>query len=86
MSDDIKVVCQRMTGLVTEFAENSDAIDELLARDNAEELLVALALSEALVKGVVLLEDRAKKHIQDSEKELKEILDVIGDSDEEDDE
>ena len=86
MSDDIKVACQRMIGLVEEFAENSDAVDELLSRDNAEELLVALALSEAFVKGAVILEPRAEVHIQASEKELKEILEEMGDSDEEDEE
>jgi len=75
-----------MIGLVEEFAENSDAVDELLSRDNAEELLVALALSEAFVKGAVILEPRAEVHIQASEKELKEILEEMGDSDEEDEE
>ena len=86
MSDDIKAVCERMTRLIEEFAENSDAVDELLARDNAEDLLVALALAEGLIQGLLTLEPKADAHIRTSEGELKEILQEFEDSEEEDDE
>ena len=86
MSDDLQTVCGRMTKLVEEFAENSDAIDELIARDNAEDLLVALALSEAFMRGVITLEAKGEMHIRTSEEELRELLQEMGDSEEEDEE
>ena len=83
MNGSIQELCQRMAEITGEFAENSDAVDELLSRDNAEDLLVALALSDAFIQGVITLEPKAESHIRDSEEELKEILKEFEDSEEE---
>jgi len=83
MSDEIQMLCQQMRELIEEFAENSDAVDELLSRDNAEDLLVALALSDGFIQGVITLEPKAESHIRASQEELNEILQGFEDSDEE---
>jgi hypothetical protein len=83
MSDEIQMLCQQMRELIEEFAENSDAVDELLSRDNAEDLLVALALSDGFIQGVITLEPKAESHIRTSQEELNEILQGFDDSDEE---
>jgi len=83
MSDDIQTVCRRMAELSGEFADNSDATDELIARDNAEDLLVALALSIAFVQDAVTLGTKAEAHIRESEGELMVILQEMGDLEEE---
>ena len=83
MSEEIQILCRQVKELIEEFAENSDAVDELLSRDNAEDLLVALALSDAFIQGTVTLEPKAESHIRASEEELREILLGFEDSEEE---
>ncbi len=86
MSSDSQELCQRITRLTSEFADNDEATQALLAQDSAEELLVALALAEAFIKGLVILEPKALAHIRSSEEELREILAEYADSEEEDEE
>jgi len=83
MSDEIKIVCERMKDLIEEFSENEDAVEALLARDDAEDLLVAVALAEAFIQNLVILETKAETHVRNSEEALIEILQEYGDLEEE---
>lgn len=84
MSEEIQILCRQVKELIEEFAENSDAVDELLSRDNAEDLLVALALSDAFIQGIVTLEPKAESHIRASQEELNAILQEFEESEEAD--
>jgi hypothetical protein len=83
MNGSLQELCQRMAEITGEFAENDDAVEELLSRDNAEDLLVALALSDGFIQGIFTLEPKAESHIRASEEELKEILQEFEESEEE---
>jgi hypothetical protein len=83
MSDDIEELCQRITELASEFGESEDAVEGLLARDDAEDLLVAVALAEAFIQNLVILETKAETHVRNSEEALIEILQEYGDLEEE---
>ena len=74
MSRDIQELCQRLGEISLEFAENEEAIEVLLARENAEDLLIAVALADAFVRGAVTLSEKAEEHLRLSEEELSGII------------
>ena len=85
MSSTVSKVCEQLIEIKDQFEENEDLVEAIFAKDNAEDLLIAIGMALAYIEGAITLNNIGESHLKTSLEELIQIAEEFGDIDEEDD-
>ena len=82
MSSSISKVCERLVEIKDQFEESEELVEAIVARDNAEDLLIAIGMALAYTEGAITLNKKGESHLKESLKDLEEITEEFENSDE----
>ena len=85
MSSTVSKVCEQLIEIKDQFEENEDLVEVIFAKDNAEDLLIAIGMALAYTEGAITLNNIGENHLKTSLEELNQIAEEFSDIDEEDD-
>ena len=85
MSSTVSKICEQLIEIKDQFEENEDLVEVIFAKDNAEDLLIAIGMALAYTEGAITLNNIGESHLKTSLEELNQIAEEFGDFDEEDD-
>ena len=85
MSSTVSKVCEQLIEIKDQFEENEDLVEAIFAKDNAEDLLIAIGMALAYTEGAITLNNIGENHLKTSLEELNQIAEEFSDIDEEDD-
>lgn len=85
MSSPISDICDQLIEIKDQFEENEELVEAILARDNAEDLLIAVGMALAFSEGAITLNKKGESHLKTSLEEINQIAEEFGDNDEEED-
>jgi hypothetical protein len=86
MSDAISKVCEQLVEIKDQFEENEELVEAITAKENAEDLMVAIGMAIAYTEGAITLNKKGESHLKASLEEISQIAEEFGDTDEEDEE
>ena len=85
MSSTVSKICEQLIEIKDQFEENEDLVEVIFAKDNAEDLLIAIGMALAYTEGAITLNNIGENHLKTSLEELNQIAEEFSDIDEEDD-
>jgi hypothetical protein len=85
VSSSISDICEQLIEIKDQFEENEELVEAILARDNAEDLLISVGMALAFSEGAITLNKKGESHLKTSLEEINQIAEEFGDTDEEED-
>ena len=85
MSETIEIVAQRLRDYGNSLDENEGVAEELISREDAEELLIGMGMADAYLHGAITIYPTGEKHIRNTLVEVQTLFEGL-DDDEADDE
>lgn len=82
MSASVSKACETLMEIKDQFEENEELVEAILARDNAEDLLIAVGMAIAYSEAAITLKKTGESHLKTMAKELTEIAEEFEDGDE----
>ena len=82
MSALVSKSCERLIDIYDQFDENDELVEAILARDDAEELLIAIGMALAYSEGAITINKIGESHLKAAVIELTEIAQEFEDGDE----
>ena len=84
MSSSISEICDQLVEIKDQLEDSEELVEAILDSENAEDLLVALAMAAAFAEDAVTLNKKGEAHLKTSLKELEELSQNIDEDDEDD--
>jgi hypothetical protein len=77
MSSSILEICERLSEIKDQFEETEEIVEAISARENAEDLFVAISMAIAYLEGAITLDETGESYLQTSIREIERILEKI---------
>lgn len=84
MSSSISEICDELIEIKDQLEDSEELEEAILSSDNAEDLLVAIAMAAAFIEEAITLNKKGEAHLKASLKDLKALSENLDDDDEDD--